>query len=120
MVIITCPICEERVSGRDSTGLSNSLRDHLAGIHRMSNLSLIELKGQMPTTTGEKMDVGIGMESGIQTGKQIHISCTFCGKDILGDDEDDLGNNLKEHWGDEHQLRPTMRAEVGISKAMSR
>lgn len=120
MVMVTCPICEERVSGADSMDLSNSLRDHLVDIHKMDNLSLIELNEPMPTKTGKKTDLDVSMEGGLQTGKQIHISCTFCGKDILGDDEDDLGNNLKEHWGDDHQIRPTIRAEVGISKAMSR
>jgi len=51
-----------------------------------------------------------------RTTPEFLIKCPFCNEVIRADDDDDLGDDLKDHWGDVHQIRPTIRAELGISR----
>ena len=48
------------------------------------------------------------------------IQCPFCTVTFRNDDADDLGDALKEHWGDAHQIRPTIRAELGMTATRER
>ena len=49
-------------------------------------------------------------------GMDFRIQCPFCSTVVEGDDDDDLGDNLKDHWGDSHQLRPTIRGSMGMDR----
>ena len=51
------------------------------------------------------------------TDPELVIKCPFCNSVFHADNDDELGRDLKGHWGDEHQIRPTIRAELGMSKA---
>ena len=52
-----------------------------------------------------------------RTGPEFAIKCPFCNSIFRADDDDELGRDLKGHWGDDHQIRPTIRAELGMSRA---
>jgi predicted small metal-binding protein len=76
------------------------------------------------TTRGEKV-VGasrpeVVSERAEVTAPLMAIQCPFCNTVLRADDEDDLGDDLKDHWGDVHQLRPTIRAEMGMGPARGR
>jgi hypothetical protein len=51
-----------------------------------------------------------------RTAPEFAIKCPFCNEVMRADDDDDLGDDLKDHWGDVHHLRPTIRAEIGMAK----
>ena len=51
-----------------------------------------------------------------QTAPEFVIKCPFCNEVLRADDDDDLGDDLKDHWGDVHQLRPTIRAKMGMTR----
>ena len=146
MVSVTCPICEEEIKARDPTGLGTGLKEHLMTTHRMENLACIQLEPiggpakeivhyevekevTVERTLGEtpsrrevvrESPAEVERESVQRTGEDYKIRCPFCNVGVEGDDEDDLGNNLKEHWGDAHQIRPTIRAELGMTMTRER
>lgn len=45
------------------------------------------------------------------------IKCPFCSSVFRADDDEELGRDLREHWGDDHQIRRTIRAELGMSRS---
>jgi predicted small metal-binding protein len=51
------------------------------------------------------------------TAPEFVIKCPFCNRVLRADDDKELGRDLKGHWGDEHQIRPTIRAELHMSRA---
>lgn len=45
------------------------------------------------------------------------IKCPFCTSVFRADADEALGKDLREHWGDDHQIRRTIRAELGMSRS---
>ena len=57
------------------------------------------------------------LEDVTRTAPEFVIKCPFCNSVFRADDDDELGKDLREHWGDDHQIRRTIRAELGMSRA---
>jgi predicted small metal-binding protein len=71
------------------------------------------------TGTGRVVDVSTPrreLEEVRRTAPEFMIKCPFCNEVLRADDDDELGKDLKHHWGDVHQIRPTIRAEMGMSR----
>ena len=50
-----------------------------------------------------------------RTAPEFAIKCPFCNSVFRADDDEELGKDLREHWGDDHQIRPTIRAELHMA-----
>jgi predicted small metal-binding protein len=48
MTTVKCPICKDRVSGASTANLNDNLREHLASVHQMRELSM-GTRGAMPS-----------------------------------------------------------------------
>jgi len=52
-----------------------------------------------------------------RTAPEFAIRCPFCATILRADNDRELGKGLKDHWGDAHHIRPTIRAEMGMARA---
>lgn len=114
-------IRERMRRGREET--SEVARDVRGAAGRGGERMEAELEGssaQGRSMSGRVVDVTAPREEVEEvrtTGPEFMIKCPFCNNILRADDDDKLGRDLKDHWGDDHQLRPTIRAELGMSRA---
>ena len=124
---LKCPICNHEIDGSDEIDLSRKLRVHLADEHKMTELShtgpeatqrmeaaRAMAKSQPIPEPGET--TGTTDALGIESLKPDFVLCPFCNAEIRGADADALSENIRHHWVDAHQIKPTLMAELGLKR----
>jgi predicted small metal-binding protein len=115
MTYMLCPICREKVIGGGIEELSQTFKEHLRSYHGMHELC--------PPDTGktvrpvyeahDKNAVGTewsrpGEPTALVPDRQevtdFAVRCPFCGKTVTGRSESDLGEQVRDHWSDIHDL----------------
>ena len=117
---IKCPICDERVMGKDEDDLTMNFRNHLIDVHNVALPSetegLTDMKkgelafGAEPTIEDPKMEGAFGAEAHTRAHQEIReekgklgppeevaLRCPFCDARIIGDNEADASAELKTH-----------------------
>jgi len=115
-----CPICDERLMGKDEPSLSSEFRNHLVMTHQMKlpkpGLGKGDLAyGASPTIYGEKVEGAYGAEkhgkSHLDERKKkgtlgpqenIKVRCPLDGTLFVGVDEDEVSALIKAHLKSEH------------------
>ncbi len=124
---LKCPICDHEIEGSDEMDLSRKLRIHLAEKHKMTELTYMgpQANQRMETarTIAETQPVpepgemtGTTGSLGLSSLKPDFVLCPFCNAEVRGSDADTLSENLRHHWVDAHQIKPTLMAELGLKR----
>ncbi len=129
MAAVTCPLCGTRVDAGLTDHISESLKVHMVTRHDMANFRLFTVRpvcatgttwiseGGIRETTApsmvttevypdDKPESGSVKEREALVGRHLAINCPFCERLVLGEDADDLGRALREHWEGSHQIGP--------------
>ncbi len=124
---VKCPICNHMIDGSDELDISRKLRMHLAETHRMSELANLgpdeAQRMEVARTAAESRPMpepgemtGTTGELGLTERKPDYVLCPFCNSEVRGGDADTLSENLRHHWVDSHQIKPTLMAELGLRR----
>mgnify|MGYP005834260999 CR=1 FL=1 len=135
---ILCPICDASVRGESGLALTRFFQDHLREAHGISRLMPVDPSMEGPHIPVEEIPGVVGSAMGerkrevfvpdsdsygfgdkplsAQRAMGIDVMCPLCGQGVRGSDEDDLQDRMKGHWADVHKIRPTIRAELGLSR----
>ncbi len=115
---IRCPICNERLMGKDEPSLSGEFKNHLVMTHKMKFEKSSTGKGDLAygaskTIEGAKVEGAYGAEihgkkhleerkKKGSTGPQetIKVRCPVDGALIVGVDEDEVSELVKSHMGE--------------------
>jgi hypothetical protein len=117
---IRCPICNERLMGKDESSLSGEFRNHLVTTHQMKLPKQVIGKGDLaygasPTIEGEKVEGTYGVEKHgkghleerkkkgtLGPQENIKVRCPIDGALFVGVDEDEVSALIKAHLKSEH------------------
>ncbi len=119
---IRCPICNERLMGKDEPSLSSEFRNHLIATHQMMLPKGVSGKGELtygaaPTISGAKVEGTYGAEvhdkrhleerkkmGTLGPQEYIKVRCPMDGTLFVGVDEDEVSDLIKSHVKAEHPM----------------
>lgn len=116
MTELSCPLCGDKIIGRDEIMLSADFGEHLINAHMMTYLELdrqdvpegrsTHVMGPIGSRTEKKIEEGKVPPEMMESGSPWEsIICPLCANRVFGSEGDGLSRNLRHHFAEDHGIK---------------